>query len=287
MNLLVYCWKYFQETLFCKILDEMETPYIKLDYEAEKCHCEDKIIQELIHKENIGAIFSYNYFPVLARVCEIKRIPYISWVCEYSQDILQSETISSPYNYIFCLDRIHAEQMQQMGAKHCEYYPISVDTCYDIKSQIIGMFEIVRRLWYYDDSEKMSKVNADIQWLKEYVDICMHKGNFVELVKTLRENRSVIKEDDDLSNLYYLSGVYEKEKQTEKITLYKENMEETLEVFHELQRRVRRLEWWEDYSPQEIYLYMIERKLSVYELQWAVETTCVDKAKVWRLLNEN
>ena len=133
----------------------------------------------------------------------------------------------------------------------------------------------------------MMQINTDIQWLKEYIDTCLQKNDFTELVKILQENRSVIVEDDDLSNLYYLSEVYEKEQQTGKITLYKENMKETLEVFHELQRRVRRLEWWEDYAPQEIYLYLIEKKLSVYELQWAVETTCVDKAKVWRLLNEN
>lgn len=323
MKILAYCNEDSVGTLFYRALDEINTSYIKLIYEIEEFQYNDKKIQELIewmHRENAEWIFSYNYFPVFAKICEIEKIPYVSWVCECSQEKIQSETLKSVYNYIFCLDKEYTKCLQQMGAVHCEYYPMGVDnflntvdllkeinyyleqeekdeylienkdrkmqTYIEIRSRIIGMLGKVWRLWNYCDPEKVLQRNADIQWLKEYVDTCLREGTYKEMIKTLYENRRIVKEDDDLSNFYCLSEVYEKEEQTGNITLYKENMEKTLEVFHELQRKLRRLEWWEDYDSLEIYLYMIEKSISAYELKWAVETVCVDKSKIWRLLNE-
>lgn len=288
MDLLVCCWGYFQEPLLCKILEEMEISYIKLTDESEKYSYDDNTVQklvELIHREDIKELFSYNFFPLLAKVCEIKKIPYISKICDL-ENISESEMINSPYSYIFYSDRRLEQRIQNLGTAYCEYYPLDEDYCHEFKNQIKGMFMIVHRLWHYNDLDKILQIKTDIQWLKNYINVCLQKGAFEELVKILQEKRSIVKEDNDLSNLYYLSGVYEKERQIGNITLYKKDLKETLEVFYELQRRIRRLEWWEDYELQEIYFYMIEKKLSVYELQWAIETTCVDKTKVWRLLNE-
>ena len=114
----------------------------------------------------------------------------------------------------------------------------------------------------------------------------MERCDYQRIQEYLRKGRKWVKRDNDLATLYYMAGIWEKESQKGKVTVYKRTIQETVEPFYELQRRVRRLEWWDDYEKQEIFNYMMEQELSVYELQRAVETACVDKKKVWRRLSE-
>ena len=105
---------------------------------------------ELLHKEKIGQVFSYDYFPMIAMLCEIHKIPYISWIYDCPQYTLQSKTLSSPYNYIFCFDKVYTMHLQEMGALHCEHYPLAADA---------KMLERARRKAAKQESEYASDVS--------------------------------------------------------------------------------------------------------------------------------
>ncbi len=531
MKRLIYRWGSLCEPLFCETLRLLEIDYVEFSRPMKNYHFDAEFAQgmiEILHREQITEVFSYDYFPLIAMLCEINRIPYISWIYDCPQYTLQSKTLSSRYNYIFCFDKAYTERLVEMGAKHCEHYPLSADgkmlqrakqknktneeeyasdisfigslyneernryrcaeltehtrgwtegvieaqrlvygynflkkalseqdevvreikekcqlqlseefrqddlqmaadilgvevsarerecvlaqisqwntvrlytssnvpeslngtnlelrgqadyetelpiiyanskinlnitsktietgipqrifdilgcggfcmtnyqaeiaeffeegkeiviyynmtdlvekvdyylaheeeRCqiarkgrkkveqyFNMKYRVNGMLEMVQRMQDMENNDCEGKNDRAIEELRIYADECIRKGKIRELVQALYRNRDIVKKDNDLANLYYLSEVYEKELQKEEVTLYKENLQDTLEVFYELQRKLRKLEWWEEYSPQEIYLYMLEKRVSVYELQWGVETVCVDKQKVWRLLN--
>lgn len=130
MKLLVYRWGSLSESLFCETLKVLEIEYVEFAREMKNYHYDTAFAQEmieLIHREKIGQVFSYDYFPLIAMLCEINRIPYISWIYDCPQYTLQSKTLSSPYNYIFCFDKAYTKRLQDMGALHCEHYPLAVD----------------------------------------------------------------------------------------------------------------------------------------------------------------
>lgn len=74
--------------------------------------------------------FSQNYIPIVARVCKIYKIPYISWVMDSPAYHLYSDSIKSPYNFIFIFDRMLYEQFRGENPGHIFYRPLA--TCVSI-----------------------------------------------------------------------------------------------------------------------------------------------------------
>lgn len=132
MKLLVYRWGSISEPLFCKALKELSMEYVEFGRRLKNYHFDAEFAQELIsiiHRERIEAIFSFDYFPMIAMLCEINKIPYISWIYDCPMRTLQSKTLTSPYNYLFCFDRKYTEYLETLGAVHCVHYPLAADCC--------------------------------------------------------------------------------------------------------------------------------------------------------------
>lgn len=135
MKILVYEWGSLLEPMYCKALEELQIEYVEYRRELKNYHFDAEFAQGMLqtfHKEGVQAVFSYDYFPLVAMLCEINKIPYMSWIYDCPQYTLWSKTVISPYNYIFCFDRVLAEQLESMGAVHCVHYPLAGD---------IGMLE--------------------------------------------------------------------------------------------------------------------------------------------------
>ena len=130
MKILVYKWGSLLEPMYCNALDELQIEYVEYRRELKNYHFDAEFAQgmlQMIHKECVQAVFSYDYFPLVAMLCEINKIPYMSWIYDCPQYTLWSKTLVSPYNYIFCFDRALAEQLANMGAVHCVHYPLAGD----------------------------------------------------------------------------------------------------------------------------------------------------------------
>ena len=555
MKLLVYRWGSVSEPLFCQALQTLGIEYKEYAKAITNYHSDAVFAQEMItmiHGEGIDIVFSYDYFPMIAMICEINKIPYVSWIYDCPQYTLQSKTPISPYNYIFCFDRSFTRRLLAMGAINCFHYPLAGDVgmleramhkaagdsgkkgstnqagveqndrenvwrreyacdisfignlyndeknrlrsvlpthtdmtariqreqlspfaagCVEglvqaqqliygynflkeslqeqpevieelvekcqlslgsefirddlqMAADVLGMEvsarereEVLRvisehypvRLYTasklpnslhnkqlekmgYADYEKdlpfiyhYSRINLNItsktiesgipqrlfdglscggfcltnyqteiaecfedgvelvmytsmadmlekvtyyleheeerqqiaengyrkvvecfglvervqsmlemvvgMWgepvkLLNHINQLLQNGELQKVQEVLEKNKKIAAQDNDLANLYYLSAVCNKERAEGEVMAYKSTVKETLDAFYELQNRLRRLEWWEDYDREEVYTLMEEYELSVYELQWAVETACVDKEKMWRILGE-
>lgn len=126
-KLLVYCWNVTNEKGFLQTLDEMKIPYIKYGRTIEDYHADGVVAREvidLIIKEKVEAVFSFDYFPLFSMLCEIRKIPYISWVQDCPLYTLYSATITNSVNYIFCFDKLYAERVRASGAKNCIHFPL-------------------------------------------------------------------------------------------------------------------------------------------------------------------
>ena len=127
-NILVYRWGSLSEPSLCRELSVLGYGVFEFagemkDYHADSVFAE-KLIQKL-HRDKIQVVFSYDYFPLVAMICDVNHIPYISWIYDCPLHTLNSRTILLDSNYIFCFDRIYTDRLLSMGAKHCFHMPLA------------------------------------------------------------------------------------------------------------------------------------------------------------------
>lgn len=154
-KLLVYKWGSLSEPLLCRTIKGMGWDYVEYARGMTNYHADvvfAKEFMECIHVNGIQMVFSYDYFPLISMICEINKIPYVSWIYDCPQYTLQSKTLTGDYNYIFCFDKVFAERLKAMGALHCYHYPLAGSK---------GLFEKVSK----EKTEETKKYQCDISFV--------------------------------------------------------------------------------------------------------------------------
>ncbi|MCM1135486.1 MAG: DUF3880 domain-containing protein [Clostridium sp.] len=129
-KVLVYRWGSASEPFLCGAVEKLSGAegYMEFSEKIKNFHADasfaGKFI-EVIHANEIGAVISYDYFPLISMICEINGIPYISWIYDCPLYTLQSKTISNNCNYIFCFDGVYTGRLEELGAVHCYHYPLA------------------------------------------------------------------------------------------------------------------------------------------------------------------
>lgn len=109
--------------------------YLKeLGYEAvlsneEKTNYKEEVLAriEAYLDSTFYAVFTYNYMPQLAKICNEKNIYYISWIVDNPHFALESTTVHYSTNRIFTFDRDQWKQLCLRGAKNIFHLPLGVD----------------------------------------------------------------------------------------------------------------------------------------------------------------
>lgn len=100
-------------------------PFDTSNYRADPAY-EASLIQQ-IHKHQPDYIFTFNYFPVISRVCHDQNIPYISWLYDSPYISLYSYTTIFPTNHIFVFDKEFAYEFIKNGIKTVQYLPLAAN----------------------------------------------------------------------------------------------------------------------------------------------------------------
>ncbi len=87
---------------------------------------EVSLIQE-IQKHQPNYIFTFNYYPVVSKVCHNQDIPYISWLYDSPYITLYSYTTIFPTNHIFVFDKEFAYEFIRNGIKTVHYLPLAAN----------------------------------------------------------------------------------------------------------------------------------------------------------------
>lgn len=81
-----------------------------------------------LKEDNYDAVFSINFFPLVAKLCHEHRIRYISWSYDSPLELGLQEYFSYDTNYIFLFDRLEATEYQTMGYEQVYHLPLAVNT---------------------------------------------------------------------------------------------------------------------------------------------------------------
>ncbi len=102
---------------FCKSFES-------IDYDKNYIN----IFAECLQKHpDATCVFSVNFIPIVARVCKVFKIPYISWTVDCPSFQLYSKTIEYPTNRLFMLDRLQAEKFAPINPGNVFHMPMACD----------------------------------------------------------------------------------------------------------------------------------------------------------------
>ena len=114
-------------TAFTKMGHSCRTVFYHFPDRYEDVFFEERLT-EYLAEHTYDRVFSVNFFPLVAKVCDRCHIRYLSWsydspLEERLQDFFQYET-----NRIFLFDRLEAEEYRKKGFQNVYHLPLAVDT---------------------------------------------------------------------------------------------------------------------------------------------------------------
>lgn len=130
MNILFLEWKSFcTEDLLSayKLLNHQVTRF-PFDNKSER---NDPALEAALFKQiqnnSYDYVFSFNYFPLVSKVCNQLALPYISWVYDSPYVLLYSYTTANPCNHIFVFDSATFAEFYNAGITTVHYLPMAAN----------------------------------------------------------------------------------------------------------------------------------------------------------------
>lgn len=114
-------------TAFNKMGHNCRTVYYHFPDRYEDAFFEERL-EEYLQKDSYDCVFSVNFFPLTAKVCDRCRVRYLSWSYDSPIDERLQNYFHYETNRIFLFDRLEAEEYQKKGYQNVFHLPLAVDT---------------------------------------------------------------------------------------------------------------------------------------------------------------
>lgn len=129
-QILVYRWGALGEEALINCMRSADMECIEFSEKMKNYHADGEFARDMlavIHESKVDAVFSYDYFPLISMLCDMNRLPYVSWIYDCPMNTLMSGTLRNESNYIFCFDALYTEKLCALGAKHVYHFPLAVE----------------------------------------------------------------------------------------------------------------------------------------------------------------
>ncbi len=130
MNILIYNFKntyIMGDCVECFISMGHKVDVQRLELE-QSCYendiCEYRIKKQL-KKNKYDAVFTVNYYPVTAKVCNQLQILYLSWQYDSPPNLPSTDTLDYPTNRIFFFSKFDCSYYRALGIDNAFYLPLA------------------------------------------------------------------------------------------------------------------------------------------------------------------
>ena len=133
MRILLYSWNANNEQILADNFIKFGFDVIWFQKECRHYTRDMELAMEMIqkiHAEQIEAVVSFNYFPIISMICNTCQIPYYAWVYDCPHFTLYAKQITLPCNHIGIFDREMVRQLENYGVRSAYHVPLSVDVSY-------------------------------------------------------------------------------------------------------------------------------------------------------------
>ena len=107
MNILFYRYNSIYEPDMINIFEQLHNQVFSITQQMEGTIRDDEcveLISDALKQASYNFVFTVNFFPVISEVCNIFRIPYVSWIVDCPVMELYSHSIRNQCNRIFLFD---------------------------------------------------------------------------------------------------------------------------------------------------------------------------------------
>lgn len=123
-------------------------------------------------------VFSFNFLPVVSKVCNLEGVKYVSWIYDNPEIFLYSFRIINPCNIVLMFDSKQYEVFRNGGIKTVEYLPLAASTrrldgmipdkkqieAFTTDISFVGSLYTERKQYYEEIAPKLSS------YTKGYID---------------------------------------------------------------------------------------------------------------------
>ncbi len=86
------------------------------------------LVSRILMDQPHDFVFSINFYPFLAEVCNILKIRYLCWIVDSPVTELYAASIRLPWNRVFLFDRVLYDEIAPMNPQNIFYLPLAVNT---------------------------------------------------------------------------------------------------------------------------------------------------------------
>lgn len=174
---IIFCrWNSICEKGITHAFEKLKIPMVYLDRRFSHVDYDNSYVEALSqiiqNNPDSAMVFSVNFIPVIARVCNLLHIIYASWIVDSPCFQLYSETIKYSTNRVFLFDRAQYSKFYSKNPECIYHFPLGTDVdewdrvklSFDDHSKYDCDISFVGSLY----SEKI-QYNKDDHKLSEYV----------------------------------------------------------------------------------------------------------------------
>ena len=123
------------------------------DYEEDPVFLEQ--LSKIIEEYSCDTIFSFNFFPLIAKIAQSFKIKYISWIYDCPHWTLYSPAAKYVCNYIFVFDQVQYLSLEHLKIPHLYHFPLAVNTT--------RLSKMLKFSWINSEADGGGKQSADIK----------------------------------------------------------------------------------------------------------------------------
>ena len=134
----------------------------------------EKIFNSYIEQVSYDAVFTFNYFPIVSKMCNKLNLLYISWVYDNPLVTLFSCTVINKCNRIFLFDRNSYEYFHNAGIETVFYLPLCANPqrlcSYTTDPSPINDISFVGSLYTEPKQRLYDRIDGIDEYSKGYLD---------------------------------------------------------------------------------------------------------------------
>lgn len=89
-----------------------------------------RLVSQALLSHPQDCVFTINFFPAISDVCNIFKIPYISWVVDSPVMELFTKSIQNPWNRVFLFDREQYREIAPLNPDCVFHFPLAVNVAH-------------------------------------------------------------------------------------------------------------------------------------------------------------
>lgn len=185
MNILIYRYNSICEPDVINAFQELGHQVSSIDDEITNKRITPNQTIQLIHsalsKNHYDFVFSINFFPVIAEVCNIYHIRYICWTVDSPVLELYSYSLSKPWNRIFMFDSAQYQEFKPYNPDRIFYLPLACNVSAKHHTAVSASTTLINKYTHkvsfigslYSEKNPYIYLKHSSEYMKGYLDALM------------------------------------------------------------------------------------------------------------------